>query len=224
MNTFKTTIPFLLISTALAACSHAAVLLSTTLDGTTTSGTTLSGITYATSDGLTGASSISGSDALFATNLNSTGGHYVPDVQLDLGQWDVDLGFNVDSGSVQIDSIEIERQNFTSNGSFNTSTNRTYTIFVSLIGSVSGQVGSTVSVTVGPSPPNTTDTYSFGGVVISDTEDWTFNVQFNDGSGIQSGVYGGIDGFTINGQTIPEPSAALLGALGSLLLLLRRRR
>ena len=223
MKTIKIFVTGLMASAALAACSQAAILLSTTFDGTTTSGVTLSGISYTTSDGLTGDSSISGSDTLFATNQNNTDGHYVPDVQLDIGQWDVDLGFSVDSGSMQIDSIEIERQNFTNNGSFNTSTNRTYTIFVKLIGSVSGQVGSTASVTVGPSPPNTTDSYNFGGVVITDAETWSFNVQFNDGSDIQSGVYGGIDGFTINGQAIPESSAALLGALGSLLLLRRRR-
>lgn len=223
MNAIKITAHSLVACAALATSSQAAVLLSTTFNGTSTSGVTLSGITYTVSDGLTGATSISGSDALFATNQNDTDGHYVPDVQLDLGQWDVDLGFSVDSGSMQIDSIEIERQNFTSNGSFNTSTNRTYTIFVSLIGSVSGQVGSTVSVTVGPSPPNTTNTYNFGGVTITDAETWKFNVQFNDGSDIQSAVYGGINGFTINGNAVPEPSVALLGALGTLMLLRRRR-
>jgi hypothetical protein len=64
--------------------------------------------------------------------------------------------------------------------------------------------------------------FDLSGASFQGLETITFQFRFADSTNV-SGFVSRIDDVTINGAVIPEPSAALLGSMGLLVLLLRRR-
>lgn len=215
-----------LLCLLLAGSSQAAILLATDFAGTgsSVSAGTLSGFDYTVSNGLSGASIALTAGSLFPLNQNDSDSHFVPNIQVDFGQWTANLGMTVGASPVIIDSIDLERQNFNNVATFNTVT-RDYPITVSLVGSISGTVATnTVDPPGNWSSANTTDNYSMGGVQINNSESWSIRIDVNDGTTVGGGVFVGIDQLTVNGSIVPEPSSFSLIGLGLGALCLTRRR
>ncbi|MDP6523320.1 MAG: hypothetical protein QGH15_03775 [Kiritimatiellia bacterium] len=201
-----------------ATSANADVLLETGFDGTSNDGSTLSNITYTTENSLTGPSSLSGASqspthSLFTTP-NATG-HYAPSVNINNGEWNVDIPLTVTGAAVQISDVILGRQHFNGSGNFNgTYLNRSYPIIVTLSGASAGQVG---QVTLDPGAgdwggPAGVETFSFGTpVTLTSSDTWTLNLQVGDGGGIGGGIFVGFDGFAVQGTVVdPATSGTLI--------------
>lgn len=217
--------PLIIVSTAVAlllivgGTSNAAVLLQTGFDGTSNNGTALSGIVYTTSTGLSGPTSLSGAYSLHATT--DAIGYYAPDVQVNNSTWNVNIPLTVTGADVMVDNIFLDRQHFNVSGNYNTAGGKTYPIIATMIGSTSGQIG---QVTLDPNPwpnPAATETFTFSSpLTLTNSENWTLNVQVNDEGGTNSGIYVGFDGFGVQGSVSAPPppsnttSTTLIGGTG----------
>lgn len=200
---------------------NAVILLETGLDGTSvTGGNVLSNITYTTENGLSGPTQLTGNPL---HNTASSVGFYAPDIQLNNSQWDVDIPLVVTGNDVVISDMVLRRQNFNVSGALNNSANKTFPIIATLTGSVSGQVDQ-VTVDGNPWPAfPTTETFTFGAApTLTSGESWTLNLQYNDGTATNAGIYSSFDSFRIEGQIVenivPEPASFSLCTISLLSL------
>lgn len=132
------------------------------------------------------------------------------------------LVFNMTVGAsnLQIDEVVWDRQGFNVVGAINESTGKVYPMAVNLTGTVSGNLG-TVTIPDNSSVVDKTTEFAFDDEVqAGETLTMTLTVGPSTSGG---GIYVGMDGFSLNGSVIPEPSSALLGGIGILALLRRRR-
>lgn len=213
----------------LAATSQAAVILSTNFTNTGVSGATMNGITWV-ENGLSAPSSITASVNLLdnpSGTGDAVGGYFAGNAQVNnttsgSPAWSMTFTVTVGTTAVALSDLVLASAEINSfavlgagNGSstinlnvvdnlttlsiFNQSQNRT------------DLTGASQSLSYTPASPLT--------LAASNTYDITFTVW----ELVSGGSFEAFDSLTLNGEAIPEPSTALLGGLGMLLLLRRHR-
>lgn len=221
----------------LATTSNAATILGTGFDGTADS-TSMTGITW-TQTGLAATPSTTlGTTAGLLTGGN-TASHLVGNLNIgDTGNpWSFTVAFTTGGVGIDLTDIDIEGTNF--NGSSTWQQNpRSLGYTVDILNASNVVVGNLLGATpeFGSNTGTGTNSFDVSGVLRSYQDNFAFastvslsaNTEYQlrisvyEGTA-QAGNFGGINSFSLNGNLIPEPSTALLGGLG-LLFMLRRRR
>ena len=212
-----------LITSAVLAISNAsaAIVLSTDFDNSGVTSGDMTGIVW-TENGLTAPTTL-GASANIRTGLggdvDAEGGYFSGDQNVKGSTeaspaWSTTWSITVGANDVDLSSIVLASAEANSSGSLdagNGSSNINLTIAGTTIDLTEIRSGNTTPVDLTYLTPVTLDA--------SASYDVTFTVWENS----SQGHFEGFDSVTFNGDVIPEPSATLLGALG-LLALLRRRR
>ena len=217
--------------------SQAATILGTGFDGTATS-TSMTGITW-TQTGLAAApSSTLGTSNGLLTGSN-TGSHLVGNLNIgDTGNpWSLTVDFTTGGLGINLSDIDIEGTNFNSSGTWQQNL-RSLGYTVDILDASDSVIGTLTDATpeFGSNTGNGTNSFDVGGllrsyqdnyafasaIALSANTDYKLRISVFEGTN-QAGNFGGINSFSLNGSVIPEPSAALLGGLGMLCLLRRRR-
>lgn len=204
---------------------HAAVILSTDFSGRTVSGKTASNITWVTGGvgdpgDLTWVLESGGptNTALFDTA--NAQGHFAPDLNIENeGPWSATIPLALAAPQVQLDEVVLDWQHFNNSGVFQAAS-RLATWTVSVIGSVSGEIASASSPEIGGT--SGIESIRFAAPVSLDNSE-TYGLKiFVTGNG--PGNNTGLDGVTVNGSVVPEPSApAMISAALAMLGIIRRR-
>lgn len=224
----------------LATTSHAATIFGTSFDGTADS-TSMTGITW-TQTGLAAAPS----STLGTTNGLLTGGNTASHLvgNFNIGNsttneaWSFTVNFTTAGLAINLTDIDIQGTNFNSSATWQQNARSLgYTVDIlnasdSVIGTLNGatpefssNAGTGAnSFDVGGILRSYDDNYAFASTIaLSANTDYKLRISVYEGTA-QAGNFGGINSFSLNGVTvIPEPSVALLGGLGMLLMLRRRR-
>ena len=224
-----------LATTALAGIAlnttsaNAAVIAGTDFTGRTVSGLVVSNIAWTTlgvddPGDLTAINESPGSLPGIFDTANSAG-HFAPDKNTgNEGPWSVDVPLVVAAGftSVTLETVDLDWQHFNNSGVFQ-GVDRSIDWTVSVTGSASGPLGTVAALNV--TGTSGIETLTFGSpLLLPATETYLLNINATGSNA--TGNNTGLDGLTINGTAlaVPEPSSGLLGGLGLLGLLLRRRR
>lgn len=221
--------------TVVGSCLNAAVIVGTDFTGRTISGTTANNITFTTNgisspgSSLTAVENESNSQNDVTTENGGlfTTGDATDYLALDLNVdnedgWYFDVPIVVSSGSIDITTLDFSINHFqnTGVGQGNNSPKSDYR--AELIGSVSGLVANDSVLNIGGAYAGGSYADSLDlTTTIDDTETWTLRIYADYTGGVGNNV--GFDSFALNGTVVPEPSSALLGVAGGLLLLRRRR-
>lgn len=211
-----------LAATALSA--HAAVILSTDFDNTGVSGGDMTGVTW-TENGITAPTTLSAS-ASIRTGLSgdgdAEGGYFSPNQNVNGSSsgspaWTTTWSLTVGASDVDLTSIQLFSAESNSGASLGA-------------GNGSSAINLTISGTAIDLTQNRTNqsgtsqllTYATPVTLSASTSyDVTFTV-WELGT-TSSGHYESMDSVIFNGDVVPEPSATLLGLLGTCLLLRRKR-
>ncbi|BCU77279.1 PEP-CTERM sorting domain-containing protein [Luteolibacter sp. LG18] len=230
---------------ALAAPAGAAILLTTGFTGVTSTGATLNGITWTGDSRLTGASSttVGGAANYLATPL--TAGRVVPNVNVQLASgtapvavWTTDYvvsyTFSNSGDSLVLTTVDLTGFAYNSTSAIQTAA-RTTRFSASILDSsltttfatgslqqlIAANASSGMAFSITLAGDTTLDAADLGGT----SGTFVLRITGDKPTVTEGGSYGGIDNLTLNGsyQAVPEPSAVLLGALGMVALLRRRR-
>ena len=239
----------LLATLAALSSSHAAVLWTTTFTGVDEAARTLVSTTGDVSftDSLTGtAANLTFSDTTFtAPDFKNVGSrtYFSPNTNVDNpaaaggqngGSWQTEFRYSGGSQTISLESVVFDMAWTNSTASFQvgdaTVRDITLTGEYSLDGGTTWlalAAAQTYNMTVNPGSTaqqhqDRTFTLTSPLTVNNATQDLWIRVKAEN-SGISSGAYANIRDITFNGTVVPEPAATLLGSLG-LLALLRRRR
>lgn len=225
------------IALALAATQSqaATVIASTDFNGRTVSGNTASNLnwtingvldpgdmtaTYAGTPTLFNSQALTRNMFAPAWNYGNNGGNWTTNVSITVAP-----GFNVTIEDVTFDYWALsggEAQNVNRVADFNVTLFNPSSVAVGGIFTVNDILNGTPATPGVGSPVTAT----FTPVALTEIGTYTLRIEGGEFGGInETGNHAGIDNLSINGtvSVIPEPSAALLGGLG-LLALLRRRR
>jgi hypothetical protein len=216
-----------------AISANAAIIASTNFDGRTltasnTTATNLNWITNGVANPGDMVSFKSGVAELLWNSTTLTQNMFAPNRNTGNENtfWTTDVSLAVSSGSaVTLTDVSFNFWAINSSGAANN--NRTSDFTVSLI-NPSAVTVATVDIAdslFGTSSPLVTATFT-SSMLLSDSGTYTLRIKGGDFLGVDNGgTHTAIDNLSINGTfgAVPEPSAALLGGLG-LLALLRRRR
>lgn len=234
MQKTSTLLPAVMAASAMlvAGSAQADVVLSTDLSGTSyDSGTnTLSDITW-TTDGVSApASSLtavlgSAKDAL--TGSAPTGFLVGEDNVGSGGSWSTSFSFDLTGDDLNLTSIEIDYSYFQLNGTLQSNTGLNTNFTVTVTGSSSGVLNSTLlagQTLVSLSPETTgTLTYNYATALdLNGLETYTVEIAVTN-SGVNQGTFAGVGGITLNATPVPEPGSLALLGLGGLLIARRRR-
>lgn len=230
---------------ALAVPAGAAVLVSTDFTGVTASGATLNGITWTTNSHFTPTTSatVTGASGYQTTNSLATG-KVTPTVNVQTAAvspgtavWTMNFSVAYALGNTA-DTIDL--QNISFNGLTRDSTsgvqqNARFIAYTASIVNSSGTILATGSLEQ-QIPANSANGINYtialagdlnlsSGDLGGDTGNYFIRISANKPSSEALGAFAGIDNLTLNGSynAVPEPSAALLGAIGVLGLVRRRR-
>lgn len=225
---------------SLTSTAHAATILGTGFDGTADS-TSMTGITW-TQNGLAAApSSTLGTSNGLLTGGN-TGSHLVGNFNIGnsttFEAWSFTVDFTTGGLGIGLTDIDIEGTNFNGGATWQNNT-RSLGYTVDILDASDSVIGTLTDATPGFNSLAGTGTNSFnsGGldrsyqdnyafasaIALSANTDYKLRISVFEGID-EAGNFGGINSFSLNGDVIPEPSSALLIALGGSSLLLRRRR
>jgi hypothetical protein len=225
MNASNATVAAIAAFSLGAISANAAVIVGTNFTGRTISGTTAT-ITDYTLNGVSspGNWTVVGAGALFTTTgVNSAVDHFA--VQDNPPTWNVTIPLTVGASAIDLDDVTINFESYNGSGfskvptNFAPANNVTVEIRDSLNVLLATQNLGQVS---GPTADAWIGTYnntSFSTLTLAAGQTYSLKIT----TGGDGGNNFSIDSFVINGALVPEPSAALLGGLG-LLVLLRRRR
>ena len=225
MNASNATVAAIAAFSLAAISANAAVIVGTDFTGRTISGATAT-ITDYTLNGVSspGNWTVVGATGLFTTTgANSAVDHFA--VADNPPIWDVTIPLTVGASAIDLDDVTINFESYTGGGfskvpaNYAPANNVTVEIRDSLNFVLATQ-------NLGQAAGNTADYWigiynntSFSTLTLAAGQTYSLKIT----TGGEGGNNFSIDSFVINGAVVPEPSAALLGALG-LLALLRRRR
>ena len=240
-------LPYLLATTAaLASYAQAAVLWTTTFSGTVntagnasrTIANTPVGLftdTLATTTSALTRSSTGGN--FFLTGTGNTFANYNPNQNVDnvvsTAGWNAIFDFGTGTQTIDLSDVTFNIYRFNSGGATQATDTNVRNVNIGAEYTLNGGGAWTAlaaTKVVNLTTSNTTTgvnlalNYALGTPVTVNLASDDFQIRYtvlNDAA--TSGAYNGISSLVFNGSVVPEPSAALLGGLG-LLALLRRRR
>lgn len=205
-----------------ATSAHAAVILASNFnDVVKTAYPTATNITWDTVNGIeTPAGSLTFTGASEFQNVTAN----EIDVAGNLPNWSTSVALVLDAAtaSIALSTLDFNWRVTTNGGADNTSASKSDTWTAEVIGSVSGSLGTASIGPAAPGNPTQFRSIDLSSFTINNTETWTLSLGI---VGTGFGHNASLQDIEINGDitAIPEPSAALLGGLGALFLLRRRR-
>jgi MYXO-CTERM domain-containing protein len=215
--------------------AHAAVIASTTFDGQTIAGNTASDLGWVL-NGVDDPGNMPAFNAAAAPqnlfNANALVQNiFIPGINVGNGNtfWTTDVSLTVSAGStVTLTDVTFNSVSVNGGQAENVNRGNDYTVFLfSPLNAVTPvaevTVADTLAGTVAGQPLVTLD---LADTALTDVGTYTLRIKGGDFSGLdETGNHAGINNLSINGDVsaVPEPSALLLGGLGFLTLLRRRR-
>ena len=213
---------------AAAGMGHAAVLASTTFDGRTATGQTASNLNW-TLNGLDDPGSLTNDTANLFNTTTIVQNNFTPGVNVGNtnSSWIVNVSLTVSTGyTVTLEDVTFNAVSINGGQALNVNRRNDYRVSLIDPGMTTLQTLDAIDMVSGTSasPNQPQVTIDFADVVLG-AGTYTLRIQAGDFlGGNETGNHTGLDNLSINGTAvIPEPSAALLGTLGGLLLLRRRR-
>lgn len=244
----KTPVLALLLTTAATAPTQAAILWTTTFTGTAETARSL--VNTAVDAGFT--DTLSGSSAnLVFSDTSFTGSAFVnvggrtyfrPNTNVDNpaaaspqngGSWQSEFRYSGGSQTVSLESVSFDITRTNNVGTIaTTSDGMVRQVLLTAEYSTDGganwfSIAAAKTVNTTPSitaTPDLTQTYTFASPLVVDHATSDLWIRFKaENTAESTGAYVNIHDISFNGSVVPEPATALLGSLG-LLALLRRRR
>jgi|GEM_PF-5775549 len=231
---------YLAVLLAMSSSSTAAVLWTTTFSGSNnTVRTLINTSTGAFTDSLSGSYAlsfnISDPSPLFNTGTGNTLNNFNPNKNVDNvtgAGWNSVFAFGAGSQSITLSDVTFNVYRFNSSGNTQATDANVRSVLINADFTLDGgaswtslaaqkSVNLTNSVT---SSPNIPLDFALGTPVAVNLATEDFRIRYtvtNDATNV--GAYNGISSIAFSGSVVPEPSAALLGGLASLVLLRRRR-
>ena len=244
----KTPVLALLLASAAAVPAHAAILWTTTFTGTDETSRTLvnTAVDAGFTDSLSGSyANLVFSDASFTGSaFVNVGGrtHFSPNTNVDNpaagspqngGSWQSEFRYSGGGQSISLESVSFDITRTNNTGTI-AATNDALVRQVLLTAEYSTDGGAnwlnieaakTVNVTPSiTATPDLTQTYTFASPLLVDHASTDLWIRFKaENTAESTGGYVNIHDISFSGSVVPEPGSLLLGSLG-LLALLRRRR
>ena len=220
MKTSKATVAAIAAFSLGAISANAAVIVGTNFTGRTISSTTAT-ITDYTLNGVSspGNWTVVGAGSLF-TSTDATGRFAPAD---NAPSWNVTIPLTVGASAIDLDDVTINFESFSNAGASKVPTNfaPANNVTVEIRDSMNFLLA---TQNLGQVSGNTADAWigiytNFAPVTLAASQVYSLKITAAGDGGNNLGI----DSFVINGTVVPEPSVALLGVLG-LVSLLRRRR